>query len=127
MYAARLQAEITVSLTMWMYILCRDAGSLNILGLQKLPMMQKTDISGHYRGKDWQIQRLPAGMNSLHVEYDYCYLRPEDCIDISTENDSFYCYPTKKNAVTKLGFAVEAAYQLHQAKIAEKKAARKEK
>ena len=82
-------------------------------------------LSGHYRGKDWRIQRLPGGMNSLHVEYDYCYLRPEDCFDISTENDSFYCYPTKKNVITKLGFAVEAAHQLHQAKIAEQKAARR--
>ncbi|MBR6557338.1 MAG: 1-acyl-sn-glycerol-3-phosphate acyltransferase [Clostridia bacterium] len=82
-------------------------------------------ISGRYREQDWVIQRLPGGMNSLHVEYDYCYLRPEDCIDISTENDSFYCYPQKQNVVTKLGFAVEAAHQLHQARIAEKKAARK--
>ena len=34
-----------------------------------------------------------------------------DCVDISTENDSFYCYPTKENVVTKLAFATEIIYQ----------------
>ena len=49
--------------------------------------------------------------NSLHIEYDYCYLKPLDCVDISTENDSFYCYPeTAKNVVTKLAFATEELY-----------------
>jgi len=69
-------------------------------------------LEGHYRGQDYRIQRTPAQTNSLHIEYDYCYLRPEDCVDISTEDDSFYCYPTKQNVVTKMAFATEAAYQL---------------
>ena len=51
-------------------------------------------------------------MYSLHVEYDYCYLRPEDCVDISTDDDSLYCYPTRKNVVTKLSFATEELYKL---------------
>ncbi len=69
-------------------------------------------LEGHYRGQDYRIHRTPAQTNSLHIEYDYCYLRPEDCVDISTEDDSFYCYPTKQNVVTKMAFATEAAYQL---------------
>jgi hypothetical protein len=32
-------------------------------------------------------------------------------VDISTENDSFYCFPTKQNVVTKLAFATEIIYQ----------------
>ena len=69
-------------------------------------------IEGHYRGQDYRIQREPIQQNSLHVEYDYCYLRPEDCFDISTENDSYYCYPeTAKNVLTKLAFATEILYQ----------------
>ena len=87
--------------------------------------MGKKEYMLLYNGENYRIQRTPMEINSLHVEYDYCYLRPEDCIDISTENDSFYCYPTKKNVVTKLGFAVEAAHQLHQVKAAEMKAARR--
>ncbi len=70
-------------------------------------------LRGHYRGEDYCIHRLPLQSNSLHIEYDYCYIKPFDCFDISTEDDSFYCYPTKENVVTKLGFAVEEIYQMH--------------
>ena len=69
-------------------------------------------LEGHYNGEDYRIQRLPIQQNSLHIEYDYCYLRPEDCVDISTENDSYYCYPeTRTDVVTKLAFATEILYQ----------------
>jgi len=70
-------------------------------------------LTGHYRGEDYRIQRKPYENNSLHIEYDYCYLKPLDCFDISTENDSFYCYPkTKENVVTKLAFATEEIYKM---------------
>ncbi len=68
-------------------------------------------LEGVYRDSPYYIQRLPQQTNSLHVEYDYCYIRPEDCLDISTENDSFYCYPVnKRDVVTKLAFATEILY-----------------
>ncbi len=70
-------------------------------------------LEGHYRGEDYKIHRAPLQTNSLHVEYDYCYLWPRDCFDVSTENDSFYIYPDKENVITKLGFATEAIYELH--------------
>ncbi|MBQ6818562.1 MAG: hypothetical protein IJP35_03030 [Clostridia bacterium] len=70
-------------------------------------------LEGAYNGKDYRIHRNPMQTNSLHIEYDYCYLKPEDCVDISTENDSFYCYPaSKKNVVTKLAFATEILYEM---------------
>jgi len=69
-------------------------------------------LRGHYRGEDYEITRLPHMTNSLHIEYDYCYIKPFDCVDISTEDDSFYCYPTKQNVVTKLAFATEEIYRL---------------
>ncbi len=78
-------------------------------------------LSGHYRGRDYNIQRQPQQTNSLHIEYDYCYIKPLDCVDISTENDSFYCYPTKQNVVTKLAFATEAIYQKRMRESAMKK------
>ncbi len=68
-------------------------------------------LQGHYNGADYRIQRTPIENNSLHIEYDYCYIKPFDCIDISTDKDSFYCYPTKENVVTKLAFATEEIYQ----------------
>ena len=68
-------------------------------------------LQGHYNGKDYYIHRAPLQSNSLHVEYDWQHVRPEDCIDISTENDSFYCYFTSyDNIVTKMAFATEAIY-----------------
>jgi hypothetical protein len=68
-------------------------------------------LDGHYRGEDYHIQRAPMQSNSLHVEYDYCYIKPFDCVEISTENDSFTCYPKQQNVVTKMAFATEAIYQ----------------
>ena len=68
-------------------------------------------ITGHHRGQDFRIQRTPKQNNSLHIEYDYCYLRPEDCVELSTEDDSFTCYPANaKNVVTKLAFATEELF-----------------
>ena len=69
-------------------------------------------LTGFYRGKPYEINRLPIQTNSLHVEYDYCYIKPFDCVDISTETDSFYCYPAKENVITKLAFATEEIYNL---------------
>lgn len=68
-------------------------------------------LEGFYRDKKYRINRKPIQSNSLHIEYDYCYIKPFDCIDISTENDSYYCYPTKQNVVTKLAFATEEIYK----------------
>ena len=81
-------------------------------------------VEGEHNGKPYRIHRPPLGMYGLHIEYDYCYLRPEDCVDISTDNDSLYCYPTKQNVVTKLSFAVEELYKI---KMAERKKLRPRK
>jgi len=68
-------------------------------------------LEGHYRGQRYSIQRQTAQTNSLHVEYDFGPLGKRDCLDISTENDSFYCIPTQQNVITKLAFATEILYQ----------------
>lgn len=68
-------------------------------------------LEGHYRDADYRIIRSPLEANSLHVEYDHSKIKPYDCFDISTEDDSYYCYPTKPNVITKLGFATEIIYQ----------------
>ena len=78
-------------------------------------------LEGNYRGADFRVQRMPLEINSLHVEYDFPHIKPYDCFDISTEDDSFYCYPTKENVVTKLGFATEEIYRLHYEKIRAKR------
>ena len=83
-------------------------------------------LEGEYRGEKYRVERKPLGMYGVHIEYDYCYIKPFDCIDISTENDSFYCYPTKQNVVTKLSLATEEIYKIEKEKAdARKVAARK--
>lgn len=69
-------------------------------------------LEGFYRNKPYRIIRKPLDSNSLHIEYDYCYIKPFDCFDISCEDDQYNCYPTKQNVITKIGFAVEEIYQL---------------
>ena len=74
-------------------------------------------VEGIHNGEKYRIHRTPLQTNSLHIEYDYCYLKPLDCVDISTENDSLYCYPqNRENVVTKLGFATEIIYDMHLSK-----------
>ena len=76
-------------------------------------------LEGTHRGETYRIQRLPQQTNSLHVEYDFGPLYAKDFLDISTENDSFYCAPTQKNVITKLAFATEEIYQRSLRKKAE--------
>jgi hypothetical protein len=67
-------------------------------------------LEGTYRGEQYRIHRQPAQNNSLHVEYDFGPLGKRDFVDISTENDSFYCCPVQKNIITKMAFATEEIY-----------------
>ena len=83
-------------------------------------------ISGRYNNEDFIISRPVAGMYGVHIEFDYCYIRPEPCIQISTSNDTFVCFPEKKNVVMKLLFATEELYKIEQAERAERRRARKE-
>ena len=82
-------------------------------------------LEGEYRDAPYRVERAPLGMYGVHIEYDYCYIKPEDCIDISTDKDSFYCYPTKTDVVTKLSLATEEIYKIHMARKAAEKQARR--
>ena len=82
-------------------------------------------IEGYYNGAPYRIQRTPIQINSLHVEYDFHLLKHIDCFDISTENDSFYCFPTRKNVITKLAFATEILYEKQMNSTLKAKAGRK--
>ena len=69
-------------------------------------------LEGSHRGECYHIHRQCAQTNSLHVEYDFGPLGKRDCLDISTENDSFYCIPASENVITKMAFATEELYLL---------------
>ena len=92
------------------------------LGNAKLTHNEKgLKLEGAYRGKPYCITRSAKSMYGIHIEYDYVYVKPFDCIDISTENDSYYCYPTKQNVVTKVSFAVEELYKIYEEQRKENK------
>ena len=55
-------------------------------------------------------------INSLHVEYDFGPIQKKDFVDISTENDSFYCTIDQTGMITKLAFATEELYLRSQKK-----------
>ena len=76
-------------------------------------------LEGSYRGAPYRIHRQCAQTNSLHVEYDFGPLKKQDYVDISTENDSFYCRITTPGMITKLGFAAEELYLRSQKKQAQ--------
>jgi len=86
------------------------------LGKAKLTHSMETGfrIEGHYNGEDYKISRPVAGMYGVHIEYDYCYIRPEECVQISTMDDTFVCFPSQKNQVTKLSLATEELYKVKQ-------------
>lgn len=86
------------------------------IGKAKLTHSMETGflIEGNYNGEDYKISRPVAGMYGVHIEYDYCYIRPEECVQISTMDDTFICYPSKKNQVTKLSLATEELYKIKQ-------------
>ena len=74
-------------------------------------------LEGFYRDAKYDINRQPAQTNSLHVEYDFGPIKKGwDFVDISTENDSFYCHIDHPGKVTKLGFATEEIYLRSQKK-----------
>ncbi len=69
-------------------------------------------LEGSYNGEPYRVQRSVKSLYSLHVEYDYCHIEPIDCFDISTQHDSFFCYPSKPNVITKLCFATEEMFKI---------------
>lgn len=68
-------------------------------------------LSGKYNNKDFTLYKSPTSMESLHSEYDYIYFKYTDCIDLSTHDDSFYCFTKKLNVITKLAIAVEEMHK----------------
>jgi hypothetical protein len=85
-------------------------------------------VRGHYNGEDFCIHRTPIQSSGLHVEYDFGKIKPhKDCVDVSTEKDSFYCYPTKQNVITKMAFATEILYLRSEANTRKKCSAKAEK
>ena len=61
-------------------------------------------------GKPYTLVRTAKDLESMHIEYDY--LGRGDCVDISIPNDSFWCYVSKRDVITKISFATEEMHKL---------------
>ena len=69
----------------------------------------QTRIECNYYGEPYVLTKSAISLESMHIEYDY--LGRGDCVDISIPDDSFWCYLTKRDAITKLSFATEEMYK----------------
>lgn len=69
-----------------------------------------TTIQCAYYGEPYELFRSAMHLESMHIEYDY--LGRGDCVDISIPEDSFWCYLSKRDAITKLSFATEEIHKL---------------
>ncbi len=81
-------------------------------GMGKLIQTPKeTIIRCNYYGKEYTLTKSARELESLHIEYDY--LKRGDCVDISIPDDSFWCYVSKRDVITKLSFATEEIHQFN--------------
>ena len=75
-------------------------------------------------GRPYKLVKKPLSLESVHIEYDY--KGRGDCVDISIADDSFWCYFTKRDVITKLSFATEEIFFFDQEKKLAKRRARAE-
>ena len=54
--------------------------------------------------------RNAKNLESMHIEYDYH--KQGDCIDISVPEESFWCYMSKRDVITKISFATEEMHKI---------------
>ena len=79
-------------------------------GMGKLiQTIDETRIECNYYGEPYVLRRSAKSMESVHIEYDYH--GRGDCVDISIPDDSFWCYTTKRDVLTKLSFATEEIHK----------------
>ncbi len=69
-----------------------------------------TTVKCNYYGEPYELHRSAMSLESMHIEYDY--LGRGDCVDISIPDDSFWCYLSKRDAITKISFATEEIHKL---------------
>lgn len=78
--------------------------------LIQTPEGTRIEVPNYYGRGPLTVEKKPAELDSIHIEYDY--LGRGDCVDISTHDDSFWCYLSKRDAITKLSFATEEIHSL---------------
>ena len=71
--------------------------------------VNETRLECTYFGEPYEMVRSAKSLESMHIEYDYH--KRGDCVDISIPDESFWCYLSKRDAITKLSFATEEIHK----------------
>ena len=67
-------------------------------------------LKGTYENEPFIIEWPSKSQYSCHIEYDY--MGRGDCIDLNTQNDTFYIFPNISDfSVTKISLATEELYR----------------
>ena len=72
-----------------------------------------------FDGDKFEMIKEVMSLYSCHVEYNYLFTHG-DCVDLNTLEDTWYCYPEGKFAVTKMALATEELYFNYMKKIGNK-------
>ncbi len=73
--------------------------------------MQGFVLRGEHLGTPFEVVKSVPSLYSIHVEFNYID-KKMDCIDISTHDDTYFCYPVIRDAsVTKMAIATEELFQ----------------
>lgn len=76
--------------------------------------INETKLICNCYGEEFTLVRSAKSLESMHIEYDYH--KRGDCVDISVPEDSFWCYLSKRDAITKLSFATEEIHKFAMSK-----------
>ena len=68
-------------------------------------------MTGHYNGEDFLIVKHPLENYSIQTEFSFPRFKGKHTVGISTENDTFYFFPTKDGMIQKIYFGVEELYK----------------
>jgi len=70
-------------------------------------------LTREYENSPFEIKWAVPTLYSCHIEYNY--KNRGDCIDLNTNDDTFYLFPQSNNfSVTKISLATEELYKHHQ-------------
>ncbi|MCL2882261.1 MAG: 1-acyl-sn-glycerol-3-phosphate acyltransferase [Coriobacteriia bacterium] len=75
-------------------------------------------LSGICQGEPFTQSWPVLSLYSCHIEYDY--KKRGDCIDLNTNNDTFYLFPQSDTpfSITKIALATEELHRFHDGKLA---------
>jgi len=69
------------------------------------------NMKGHYNGEDFHVVKLPQENYSIQTEFTFPRMKGRHTVGISTDDDTFYFFPTRDGILQKLYFGVEELYK----------------